>query len=202
MLGLLTFQVGSKLSQWQKLEDTKPPFAVLEPQMLKILSLGHLRLYHDFSYFWLLQKLIQEKPQLADADKIFTQVKAVTRYQHDFESIYMSSCFILAFDYKRPDLCESIVKDGIKAVPDSWSLPAMMGYMSAFQLKDSSKAAYYYAKASSHPKCPAYIAKLSKSILNKDPKKLEQEDTIRAIIEGTEDADYRTFLQNHLPKRH
>ncbi len=198
----MTFKVGSKLSQWQNQEDTIPPFGIIQPQVMSIISLGHLRLYHDFSYFWLLQKLIREKTQLAEAGKIFSQIKAVTRYHPDFESIYMVSCFVLAFDYKRPDLCEDIVKDGIKAIPDSWSLPAMMGYMFAFLLKQPSKAAYYYAKAATHQKCPKYIANLSQSLLNKEPNKIEQERTIRAIIEGTEDEDYRSFLQNYLQKRH
>ena len=165
--------------------------------MLKLATLGHKNVYDDLSYFWLLQKLISNKVDTQKADLLFHQIKLVTRHHPAIESLYSLACFVLALDYSRPELCEPIAQDGIQTFPDNWTLPAIVGYMHAFLLNNPLKAAFYYRKAAEKPKCPPYIAKLSQSLLDHRLGNMDREGTIRAIIEGAEDHDFRDFLMKY-----
>ncbi|MBI2602587.1 MAG: hypothetical protein HYW48_05990 [Deltaproteobacteria bacterium] len=168
----------------------------MSPAFLKLATLGHKRLFDDVSYFWLLQSLISTSPQ--NAQLLFAKIQRVARHRPDIESLYTLSCFVLALDYKRPDLCEPVIQYGMRAKPESWLIPATQGYMSGFALKDPLRAAYYYRKAAERPRCPSYIAGLSQTMLETGLRGVNAGETLKVIIEGLEDADFRDFLKSFL----
>ena len=165
--------------------------------------MGHKDLYLDFAYLWILQKIVRERKEirLANADQLYSQIKLLTRHRPEIESLYTLSCFVLALDYRRPELCELIAIDGMQAIPSSWIIPSIVGYMFTYRLHDPLRGAYYYKKASENPKCPLYIKQLSVKLFNKELDNNNGDETLRSIIEGTDDEDYRNFLSDYLNHR-
>jgi hypothetical protein len=90
-------------------------------------------------------------------DEVQKTILKVTRHGPKIESLYMLSCFVLAFDMHRPDLCEAVTVDGMKAVPQGWRIPMTQGFIDAFNLKDPARAAMYYGLAASRAEAPPYL---------------------------------------------
>ncbi len=200
---VVSFTLGWRLKELRHENVDSFPLSSLSPSVVNILSLGHKELYLDFAYLWLIQKLAEhpDRPPFKDASRMLSQIQMVTRHQPKIESLYTLSCFVLANDYHRSDLCENIANDGIAALPSSWLIPTVVAYMFAFVLQDPLKGAFYYKKAAAVSNCPEYIRGLANRILNRSLNKEDSIQNLRAIIEGTQDEDYRKFLRSYLQKR-
>jgi hypothetical protein len=114
---------------------------------------------------WAIQFLAD--PQLkekASAEQLNKAMTSITRHLPRTEALYLFSCFVLAFDYKRPDLCEEFSLRGLKAFPNSWRIPMIQGFIAFFEQKDNVKAAAYYQLAASRPNSPAYVASLAEKL--------------------------------------
>lgn len=183
-------------------EDSFPLLSV-RPSLVNIVTLGHKGLYSDLSYFWLLQSLIRkdEHDVLPPLEQLYDKIKLVMRHHPDIESLYTLSCFVMTLDYNQPKRCEEIAIEGMRALPKSWMIPSVVGYMFAFVLKDSAKASFYYEKTAKISNSPPYLAKLSKRLLNSAFDKKDAEETLNAIINGTKDEDYKEFLSRFLNSR-
>lgn len=136
-----------------------PPLALLDTRIIDVVTLGHRGVWDDFAGIWLLQILLHPELPQEDPQAVFKTIRGVTQHHPRLETLYMLSCFTLAFDLKRPDLCEPITLDGLKAFPDSWRIPVTQGFMAAFRLKDNKRAALYYGLAASRPKSPAFLTR-------------------------------------------
>lgn len=169
--------------------------------MVNILTLGHKGLYSDLSYFWLLQNLIKDKYTVKDPVLMSRQIRSVIRHRPNIESLYTLSCFVMTIDYHLPKECDEIAREGMNALPKSWMIPAVVGYVYAFVLKDMGKASYYYQKTRGIPRSPEYLSKLSDRLLKGILDKKDGEDALHAIIEGADDPDYRDFLIKFLNTR-
>jgi hypothetical protein len=137
----------------------------LNSKTIDLITLGHRGLYDDFAMIWIIQFLGDESlKSKATADEVFTAIQSFTQHQPKIEAIYLISCFVLSFDFNRPELCEPISVDGLKAFPDSWRIPMTQGFMSSFKLKDHMKAAVFYQIAASKPQSPPYVANLARRL--------------------------------------
>ncbi len=137
---------------------TTAPLSSLDPSFLNIITLGHRGLYEDFATIWTIQFLAE--PTLTNktnSDEVYAAVDSVTRHHPRFESLYLLSCFTLANDFKRFDLCEKISSDGMIAIPDSYRIPMMMGVLALVDGQDKMKAASYFHLAASAPGSPSYL---------------------------------------------
>jgi len=193
---------GLRLAEMRIEDEDNFPLLALNPSLINIVTVGHKGLYLDFAYFWLLQTLTNDDDKAVhQPEDVYRRIQLVIRHQPEVESIYTLSCFVMALDYNKPLLCEEIANIGMKARPDSWLIPAVVGYMFAFILKDPAKASYYYQKTESKPKRPEYVAKLSRRLMKGLTDKEDGTDALRTIVEGTDDEDYREFLIKFLGER-
>lgn len=193
-LGFAVYGVGMKLSRLHMEEEQVMPFAQLEPAIIDVITLGHKGLYSDFSYFWLLQSLIYENEGEQTAEELFRKIMLITRHHPQIESLYTLSCFVMIKDFGNVEYCEEIAKEGMKALPNSWYIPAVVGYAFAFIVEDPVKASFYYKKTEDLPRSPDYLKKLGERLLKGVVEKEEGGKALRSIIENTEDPDYKDFL--------
>lgn len=155
-----------------------PPLAKMNTRFIDIFTLGHRGLYDDFVTIWSLQALMDLKLSLVPPEEVQKAVLSVTRHYPKVESLYSVSCYILAYDFKRPDLCERITADGIKALPDSWRIPMIQGYLYYEPLKNMRNATLYYGLASSKEKAPAFLKRLATNMVKKNALELEDLDAL------------------------
>jgi len=135
-----------------------PPLVQLHPKLIDAITLGHRGLYDDFISIWLLQILMSDDLPTVTADELNDVSLAILKQRPKLESIYMLTCFILARDYGRSELCHQIIHLGLELFPNSWRLPVTLGFMYAFQLNDKERASAYYHMAASRPDAPKYFA--------------------------------------------
>jgi hypothetical protein len=162
---------------------TAPPLATLDRRLVDVVTLGYRHLYDDFATVWLLQFLADEKLKTRPPEEVQRAVRVVTRLGPQIESLYLFACVTLSRDLRRPDLCDGITRDGVRALPAAWRLPAMQGYVCAFLLKDDACAATWYTLAGSRPQAPKYIARFGEKLTRKEH--LEQgelDQTIQEIL--------------------
>lgn len=162
-------------------ERTAPPLSYLSPHILKIVTLGHYRVYEDLLWLWLIQELIPaEFPEKQTLSPELARLKVANtiRQKPEIGSVYLFSCLILAFKAGRPESCASVSDTGLRAVPEDWRIPATQGYIEGFLLRQPLRAAFYYHKAAQHPKAPAFARSLAEKFLrqkNPDAENMESE---------------------------
>jgi hypothetical protein len=184
---------------------TAAPLTSLNTNLINVVTLGHRGLFDDFATIWTIQFIADNKlTSKSNADDVYKAVSAVTQHHPRTEILYIISCFTLAFDFKRFDLCESISRDGLVALPKSFRIPMMQGFVSMYLLHDNLKAAAFYQMAASHPESPAYIGHLAGKLAKKgtlDGQDLnETVELFRNIPGGTKIIDImRERLKNQEP---
>lgn len=141
---------------------TSPPLAYLDSKTLNLITFGHRGLYDDFAMVWAIQFLAdRELKAKATAEELNSAMVSIVSHTPKIEALYLLSCYVLALDYKRPEFCESISVQGLKAFPNSWRIPMTQGFIASFEQKDDIKAAAFYQLAASRPSSPTYVAKLA-----------------------------------------
>ena len=161
----------------------EPPLTHFDTRLINIVTLGHRDLYDDFIAIWTLQTLFDRGLAKVPPDELQKSILSVTRHGPQIESLYNISCYILSYDYGRADLCEKITADGIKALPSSWRIPMLQGYLYYSKLENPTNAALYYGLAASKSDSPPFLKKLAYNLVEKnhlDPTELE--DTVQEIL--------------------
>ena len=189
VLSVAFYQVTGRLRAEANLGAERlslPPLSRLSTSMLNVVTVGHRGLYDDFADIWLLQTLGDIKIKQLDPKVLVDTIKTVTRHGPKLESLYMLSCFVLAFELEQPQECLGITIDGIKALPLSWRVPMTQGYVYAFRLNDPAAAALYYELASSRPGAPAYLAQFATKLaarveLTPDERNVAKEQFFRTL---------------------
>lgn len=144
-----------------------PPLSSWSSRTINATMLGHRGLYDDFISIWLVQLLADNQlKSYASAEKAYKIIESIIRHQPKLESVYLMSCLVLAIDFNRPDLCEPISLQGLKAFPNSWRIPMTQGFVAAFKLGNAAKAASYYAVASTRPNSPEWVQNYAKKLAN------------------------------------
>jgi hypothetical protein len=128
---------------------------------LNTVTLGYRGLYDDFADIWLLQTLGEKNVKRFDPQQLITAIRSVTRHGPKLESLYLLSCFVLTFELGKPEECQAISVDGMKALPASWRIPMTQGYVTTFVLNDPAAGALYYQLAGSLQGAPPYLASLA-----------------------------------------
>ncbi len=199
LLAALLYQVTAHTWSYSKRDYRlvdDPPFAGMRPELIDVLTLGHRGLYDDLLSIWSIQMLIDQRTNLQDPAALQRSVLQLTRQQPRVESVYMLSCFVLALDLGRPEACEPVTIDGLKALPDSWRIPVTQGFISAYKLQDRAKAALYYSVAASRPEAPEFLRQLAANLARKeDLSPSDLEGTLRQILQGRTDSRLRSFLE-------
>jgi hypothetical protein len=177
-----------------------PPLARLDERAINVLTLGHRGLYDDAINIWLLQSLADERLRAKTPEEIHQAMRLVIDLHPKIESIYMLSCFILAMDLKKPELCEQISLAGLKALPDSWRIPVTQGFIFYKELGDPKKAALYYGLAASRPEAPEFLGALTKTLIEKNQMSIpELESTLDHLLDAPGGSKFSKYLQGRKP---
>ena len=137
------------------------PLSRFDPGVINLLTLGYRGVYDDFLAIWLVQIFADPQVGQADPAQLNSILQAAVQQQPKLESVYMLSCFVMTFEMRHPEYCDALIGEGIKAMPQSWRLPATAGYVAAFKSRDPSKASLYYALAAAQPGAPGYFKSFS-----------------------------------------
>jgi len=182
------------------------PLVNLDTRLLDILTFGHRGLYDDLITIWMLQVVMDPRILSTPPERLLDLLIRVGRHQPQIESFYLLGCFVLAFDLKRPDLCEPILKIGTSAFPTRWRIPVTMGVIAAHYLNDREKAQVYYQIASQRPMVPEYIkATASRLAREKNMDFLPLEQNLEMILGHPQDPVPSTRpsrLMEMLQRRH
>ncbi len=158
-----------------------PFFSRLPKKAVDVLTLGNGRVYNIYLYLYTLQIFASEKVKNVDPVRFANWSKEVLKQLPEIEGTYALACYTLVIDLERGDLCEDITKLGMKAMPDSWMIPVIQGWVHLFKRLELKEAAYYYGIASEIRGSPAYLKSLVKKIKsgkileNSEVKKLHDE---------------------------
>ena len=57
----------------------------------------------------------KDKPN--EADKMMESIRAVIRHHPKLEATYLLSCIVMFDEFKKPDSCQEIILEGLKAFP-------------------------------------------------------------------------------------
>lgn len=174
-----------------------PPLANLDTRLIDLLIVGHRGLYDDLLAIWTLQTLLDHRVAHVSPEELQRSVLKVTRHSPQIESLYTLSCYVLSLDMKRADLCDRITADGLKALPTSWKIPMIQGYLYYAALKNPENAAMYYGLAASKPDSPEFLKKLALNLVQKnqlDPSELDA--SLEAVLpKATSERVFQNILQ-------
>lgn len=181
---------------------SRPPLARLDTRLLTVVTLGHRGLWDDIAAIWTLQFIVDERLQTKNADAVQQAVLDTTRHHPQVQSLYMLTCFVLAEEFNRPDLCEPITQDGLQAFPDGWRIPVTQALVALERLKDPKAASAYYAVAASRPTAPDYLKSLTSKLIEKnalDPADVEA--TFSGLIGDDPKSRFNAVLQEGARRR-
>ena len=161
--------------------DEYPFFSRLPKKAVDILTLGNGRVYNIYLYLYTLQIFANDKVKEVDPVKFANWSIEVLKHKPEIEGTYALACYTLVVDLNRGDLCEGINKIGMEAMPKSWMIPLVQGWVHLFKELKLKKAAHYYGIASNIEGSPPYLKGLVKKIEsgkileNSEVKKLHEE---------------------------
>lgn len=173
-----------------------PPLSTFSSNLVNILTLGHRGLFDDFLQIWLIQIVADNRLSTKDLSAFLQTVHHIIKHKPQIESIYMLSCFTLAEIFIRPDLCQPISLIGLKAIPKSWRISMMQGWVHAFKTNEPAQAAIFYSIAASRIDIKA--SKWVRSLVNRllQEQNLTEEDltnTLDALF-GESDSKMRDLF--------
>jgi hypothetical protein len=173
-----------------------PPLSLLSPKALNFAVLGHRNLYHDFTTIWMIQVLADRNfKTFAPPEKIIAFVLKSLRHRPNIEGIYLLSCLALTLQLAQSEACEEISKRGLAALPNSWRIPMMQGFVSSFKLGDHTKAAVYYTIAASRESSPQWVKSLAQKLSVKES---DGNSDLNEVIGELREIDGGTKLLNIL----
>lgn len=158
-----------------------PPFASLQRPIINVILLGQKELYDDFIHLWTTQYLASKEILNLDPKKLEQNLRKIARLKVRSPYFYQTSCFRFIFDFRTPWLCEDIAKMGMLVAPESWIIPAILGY-AFMEQEDYNQAAQLFTVASRIDGAPPYFKEVGSTLLIK--KEVPLEEVLAAIAEG------------------
>lgn len=177
---------------------TSPPVLVqLDERLLKVVTFGFLHVYHDYLSMAGIQLLADKSILRESAEAIQKTLLQITRHQPPNEALYCLACFVFIFDFKRPELCQKITLDGLKALPDSWKIPAVQAFAFAYRLNDPQNAGLYYSLAASRSGAPKYFPDLAEKLRRGEmPNTQEAEQILQDLLNPHTGGGLQQLWQN------
>jgi hypothetical protein len=168
LLGSLVYLNGSTLGKKERgnLDPLAPPPLVnTNPRIMKFMTLGHQIVYDRFVAFWLTQLLADKRlVSKTKPDVFYKAIESSLNTRPKVESIYTLACFTYLDDFKEPLYCETILGLGKEALPKSWKLPLLLGFVQNIHLSKPDQAAINYALAAANSTNLPYLSGVAKKL--------------------------------------
>jgi tetratricopeptide (TPR) repeat protein len=128
---------------------------------LKPALLGYHHLGADILWLRLVQVIGKKRNSEDEYEWIYHALDVVTMLDPQYAYAYYAGGVILGELANRPDLSNRLLERGVKANPDEWNIPFLLGYNHYFLLGDPAKGAQYIMQAASLPGGPSYLPGLA-----------------------------------------
>ena len=106
-------------------------------------------------------------------------IHQVIKHKPKIKSLYLYSCFVLAFDYKKPELCKEISDIALSIYPRNRSIAITQGFISVFLLDKIKEGIQYFELAAQPKNSPTFVLSFVKKLKenklqNSDIKKMRE----------------------------
>ena len=118
------------------------------------ISCGHRAVCADAIWLWFVQYYGKHRLTDRKYDHMYHILDIVTTFDPAFIKAYQLGSMLLTHDAQRPDQAKLLLKKGMQANPDSWSLPFYYGFMHFVFLGDYETARAYFRLAAHKPNAP------------------------------------------------
>jgi tetratricopeptide (TPR) repeat protein len=167
-------------------------------EYLKPALLGYHHLGADMLWLRLVQVVGKKRNSMDEYEWMYHALDVITTLDPQYAYAYYAGGVILGDLANRPDLSNRLLERGVKANPDVWNIPFLLGYNHYFLLGDPSKGAEYIMQAARLPDGPTYLPGLATRMAAE----AGSPDTALAFLEtrlrDTQDLDMRNFLVNRM----
>ena len=167
-------------------------------EYLKPALLGYHHLGVDMLWLRLIQVIGNKRNSADEYEWMYHALDVLTTLDPQYAYTYYAGGIILGDLANRPDLSIRLLEKGVKANPDVWNIPFLLGYNYYFLLGEPAKGAEYIMQAASRPDGPAYLSGLATRMAAE----AGSPDTALAFLEArlreTQDPEMREVLANRM----
>ena len=130
-------------------------------EYLKPALLGYHHLGADILWLRLIQVIGKKRNSADEYEWMYHALDVITTLDPQYAYAYYAGGIILGDLANRPDLSTQLLEKGVKANPDVWNIPFLLGYNYYFLLGDPAKGAEYIMQAARLPGGPSYLPGLA-----------------------------------------
>jgi tetratricopeptide (TPR) repeat protein len=130
-------------------------------EYLKPALLGYHHLGADILWLRLVQVVGRKRNSADEYEWMYHALDVLTTLDPQYAYAYYAGGVTLGDLANRPDLSTRLLEKGVKANPEVWNIPFLLGYNYYFLLGDPAKGAEYIMKAASLPDRPDYLPGLA-----------------------------------------
>lgn len=167
-------------------------------EYLKPALLGYHHLGADILWLRLIQVIGKKQNSADEYEWMYHALDVLTTLDPQYAYAYYAGGVILGDLANRTDLSNRLLEKGVKANPDVWNIPFLLGYNYYFLLGDPAKGAEYIMEAARRPDGPSYLPGLATRMAAE----AGNPDTALAFLEArltdTQDPEMREFLANRM----
>jgi tetratricopeptide (TPR) repeat protein len=167
-------------------------------EYLKPALLGYHHLGADILWLRLVQVIGKKRNSADEYEWMYHALDVLTTLDPQYAYAYYAGGVTLGDLANRPDLSIRLLEKGVKANPEVWNIPFLLGYNYYFLVGDPAKGAEYIMKAASLPDGPAYLPGLATRMAAE----AGNPDTALAFLEArltdTHDPEMREVLANRM----
>ncbi|TLY24595.1 MAG: tetratricopeptide repeat protein [Nitrospirae bacterium] len=163
-------------------------------EYLKPALLGYHHLGADILWLRLVQVIGKKGNSEAEYEWMYHALDVVTTLDPQYAYAYYAGGVILGDLANRPDLSIRLLEKGVKANPQVWNIPFLLGYNYYFLLGDPAKGAEYIMQAASLPDGPSYLPGLATRMAAEAGSPETALAFLEARLRETQDTEMREVL--------
>ena len=167
-------------------------------EYLKPALLGYHHLGADLLWLRLVQVVGKKRNSADEYEWMYHALDVLTTLDPQYAHAYYAGGVILGDLANRPDLSIRLLEKGVKANPEVWNIPFLLGYNYYFLLGDPAKGAEYIMKAASLPDGPAYLPGLATRLAAEAGSPGAALAFLEARLRETQDSEMREVLANRM----
>jgi tetratricopeptide (TPR) repeat protein len=167
-------------------------------EYLKPALLGYHHLGADVLWLRLIQVMGKKRNSEDEYEWMYHALDVLTTLDPQYAYAYYAGGVILGDLANRPDLSNLLLEKGVKANPDVWNIPFLLGYNYYFLLGDPTKGAEFIMQAARLPDGPSYLPGLATRMAAEAGSPETALAFLEARLRETQDPEMREFLANRM----
>lgn len=177
------------------------PVSRFTPDAVRLLSLGYYAAVKDLLVIWNTQSIINQSSDQLSSDMALFKIKSASQHHPRHSLFYQFGCFLMLKTYKKPELCETIIRDGLQALNNDWNLALIQGFIFEFELGNSTLASIYFNMAANSPGAPEHIKLTANRLLSLSLNERSSAELIELVNKIVQNESLRDQLIENIKKR-